>query len=166
MDKAVGYKPYDKDLHREVAWTENRLQKQIQINGCSIIRNPDKYGIDFYVMKDNVILGGIEVELHGKYWKETFPFQTVHFLGRKAKCIEKHCFYIMVNEDYSDALMIPFTQLEKFKTDKIETTYTTKEPIFDIPLECCTWGWLNIIAELNLYFKNEINKLRDIAVYW
>jgi len=150
--KPVGYKPFDPVSYEKNRWVEDFLLTKINIPDFVIQKNSDKHGIDINVWKDGKMIGGIEAEWHGRHWKDKFLFETVHCLGRKFKYAQPHCFYVMVNEDGSQVLMIPFDIVIASKMISLNNAYCDKEVYFDVPVEKCVWGWTRINEYLSNYF--------------
>lgn len=147
-------KPFSPRSYRENKWVEDLIEKKVEIAGYRLMHNPDKHGIDLLIVnRHGKAIGGIEAEWHGRYWKKNFPFETVHFLGRKIKYIKPHYFYMMVNNDGSEALMIPLTDLPKYEIKKMDNRLCDEEGIFDVPNEKCIWGWKDINNYLDYYFN-------------
>ena len=88
-NKPTGYKPFSQENYNKYEHCETMLLEKIVIPHHRLKRNPDRHGIDVLVIrnKDGRKVGGLEAESHAKYWAEQFPFNTVHFLGRKTKYI-------------------------------------------------------------------------------
>jgi len=160
-EKPIHYKPYDETLDGSFKWAESIVNNYVIIPHHYVKANPDKYKIDFLVYKDDFVVGGLEVESHGKYWKNyEFPFNTVHFLGRKIKLIQPNCFYILVNNEGDNACMIPFSKLREFRVVELDNKRVDREHFFDVPNSSCIFRWENILKHLDNHFNNRRKKMK------
>jgi len=149
-----GYKPFSKKLYDMYNYLENIVIEKINIKNHSLTKNKDRYGIDIVIKKEENVVGGIEVESHGKYWKSIiFPFNTVHFLGRKKKFIGDNNYYLMLNESCTNCVVIPTKKLNDEFLTLQNNEKCNNEYIYDVPKNKCIFGWDNI----NLFLNNEIN---------
>lgn len=158
-------KPFSQESYEKNKWAEEFLLTKINIRKHKVDHNPDIHGIDLLIYdKDDRAIGGIETEVHGKYWDGLkFPFPTCHFLERKTKYIKKNNFYVMLNRDGSNALMLPFRDLKKYPLRQINNTSMSGEYFYDVPIQKCIMGWKNINTRLNKYFgvaKHEKRKYK------
>jgi len=157
MSKPIGYKPFSQGNYDESKWVEKVTFNNLQLNNKTLELNLYMYGIDIFI-RDNItkkLTGAIEVESHGKYWDKKFKYNTVHFLGRKIKIIEKDKqfnykkYYIMVNSDGTQAVMIPFDKLSKYDIELQNNNSCNKEPMYNIKNKDCIWGWDLISSYIN-----------------
>lgn len=149
----LNFKPFDEDLYSLYSPAEKIVCEHLYIHKHKVVKNTDKYGIDLTVKNQlQAIVGGIEVEWHGKYWKDKFPFDTVHFLYRKKKYGLKNCFYIMTNESGDSALMIGFDELLEHQTKEFDNVLMRNEMMWDVPLDHCIIGYRDINYCLNSHF--------------
>jgi hypothetical protein len=155
VSKSIGYKPFSQDNYDKSKWVEEIIFDKIKLANYNMVKNDNKFGIDILIIDDNQIVGGIEAEQHSKYWKEYFPFKTVHFLGRKKKYSSHNNYYVMVNSDGTKAVMIPFRDLTKYNTTLMNNSSCDNEPIYDIPCKNCIWGW-DIITK---FIENDLSKI-------
>jgi len=134
---------------------EVALLKNISIENHTLQKNDDPFGIDILIYNGTgKPVGGLEAECHSKYWTdEDFPFRTVHFLFRKKKYINRDHFYIMMNKGATNALLLPFSKLKKYKPREISNSVVKRELMYDIPIFECVWGWKAINKYLNKHFR-------------
>lgn len=151
-------KPYSQEMDKDNKWVEMLILGKIVVSNHKVIKNPDKYGIDLLVLNSvEETVGGIECEKHGKYWLKTFDFPTVHFLGRKAKFVNSRCFYLMVNLDGSNVVMISFAELPKCPTILKDTPHTHGESFYEVSKERCVWGWVRVNEKLDQFYNLAIS---------
>ena len=155
-EKPIHYKPYSEYSHSKYKWLETLIIQRLCIRNHHLQSNSDKFGIDVLVLDNKgAVVGGLEIESHGKYWRSyPFPYDTVHFLGRKAKYINENNFYILTN--VKNAVMIKMDKLLNYKPSNMTNTSVVEEPIYDVPIEECVEGWGNINIALNAYFNKEV----------
>lgn len=147
------YKPFSPGNYEKYSPLEKQTIEKINLNNYSIMKNPDKYGIDLLITYKDKIIAGLEVESHAKYWENEFPFKTVHFLGRKKKYKENNNFYIMISAECKNCVLLPFNELlDEYLV--IQNNESCKnEPIYDIPKEKCIFGWNEVNKYLNKYLE-------------
>jgi hypothetical protein len=156
-----GYKPFSESSYEKFAPIEYDVMRKLQIHNCKVDKNVDKYGIDLIVYKQYddifIAIGGIEVESHSKYWGGyTFPFFSVHFLVRKKKYAGPNNFYLMTAADLKNVCLCPFDTVTEAEIIYVDSKYVTEEPIYDVPVELCIWGWKQVNSYLSEFFnKNE-----------
>ena len=155
MRKPDGYKPFEKSNYDKYSNLEEMVMSKIIIEHCSIEKNPNQYGIDLLIKNKDKTVGGIEVESHGKYWTDIFPFDTVHFLGRKTKFKDMDNYYLMTSAGFKNCVMINFNQLkDEYKTIQ-DNESCNNEPIYAIPKDQCIFGWDKVMIFLNNKFNNK-----------
>lgn len=173
MSRPDGYKIFDKKLYNGHKGLEDYvvrvLSTSLQVGGLELYKNPDPYGIDILVGNGKEPVGSIEVEWHGRYWRRRdFPFRTVHFLGRKKKYMTEGAFYLMTNNDGTDAVMIGFGELQHHGTRIMDNELCINEPIWDVPNDRCVWGWRGIIealvSQLGIGRRAPVMTARDLTV--
>jgi hypothetical protein len=154
VSRPSGYKPYNPELDR-YGWLEGLVIERTSphLQNHVIVKNPDEKGIDLLIKKDDQVVGGIEVEWHGTYWKKRFPFNTVHFLGRKTKFIGDNRFYLMSNDDGSQVLAVGFDELKHHETQIQDNRLAVNEPIYDVPNDHCIWGWDDFVYIISNHFE-------------
>lgn len=153
--KPIGTKPFSRGNYRKFVIYESLLMDHVEIPNHEVVQNPDQHGIDLLILnEDGVKVGGLEAEAHGKYWvKKKFPFKTCHFLYRKKKYIEPNHFYVMMNRKALNALMVPFTELPRYKIKIMNNASVNKEKFYDVPVKNCIEGWTDINEYLDMYFN-------------
>jgi hypothetical protein len=152
--KPEGYKPFSEGNYDKYSPLEEQVKSYLYIYGMDIVSNPDKYDIDLLIVDDGDIIGGIEVESHAKYWDDEFPFDTVHFLGRKLKYTQAGSFYLMVSAELKNAVIIHFPDLYSYDMIEKDNESCDNEPFIEIPKDDCVFGWHNINLYLNRFYSN------------
>lgn len=130
-------KPFSQELYdRDDAAKEFVIDFFRVRHGFKIYVNPDQYGIDLIVENER---GRFELEVEVKHnWKgKRFPFRTIHFAARKIKFAEnpQNVHFIMLNDDWTYALLIDgitFSESPKIRKD---TIYTRNEEFVEVPAE-------------------------------
>jgi hypothetical protein len=158
MNKSINYKEFSSELYNVFSPLEEKVINKIKIENCSIEKNLNQYGIDLIIVKNGYVMGGIEVESHEKYWKNNFPFNTVHFLARKEKYKGYNNFYLMVSKGCCNALMINFMKLKDDYKIIQDNVLCYEEILYDVPVEKCIVGWDGINQHLS-YVCNKDNQL-------
>ncbi len=156
-NKPKGYKPFSIGNYKKYSPLEKFIAEKISIENHKILKNPDKYGIDLIIINNEKICGGLEIESHGKYWIDAFPFDTVHFLGRKKKYIGNNNFYLLCSQENKNAVIINFLKLTDNFIVENNNVSCEKELFYDIPKEECLFGWNKIIMYLNNYFNKKLD---------
>lgn len=137
------YKKFDKKLHAEndkiarnvvKSFFNNRFSK----DGVTIIDNPNKYGVDLWMMRNGNIIANLEAEVKIVWKGHRFPFPNIQFPTRKKKFagLGKPTMYCMLNEDKSRLL----TVWDKYFTDdkivEVPNKYVPQgEMFYQIPLD-------------------------------
>ena len=131
-------KPFDLELYSQDDKAKLLVIDWMKSYGIETYVNPDQYGID--------LLGTgpkgkyqIEVEVKHNWSGPTFPFDTVHFAGRKQKFVVNHerCKFVMLNHDLTHALMVDGTILAAAKIVNKRTIYTASENFIEVPISSC-----------------------------
>lgn len=126
-------KPFDQKLY-----DQDDNAKEIVIEWLStfdiIARvNPDPYGIDLLAHGPN---GNYDIEVEVKHnWKgERFPFETVHFSARKTKFVTHlpNNIFVMLNHEWTYALIITGEVMQASKKIRKDTTYTKQEEFLQV----------------------------------
>jgi hypothetical protein len=151
------YKPFSKDNFDKYKHLEKVVIDKIKIDNCILEKNSDEYGIDLVIINNNKIVGGLEVESHAKYWTYSFPFNTVHCLGRKKKYTADKNFYLLLSAEARNCILVSFDKMQdKYLLN--QTNCSCKdEPIYDIPNNECIFGW----NEINIFLNELFNKKVD-----
>lgn len=118
--------------------------------GHKIVESKEDYSHDIITKKDGVIFYfEVETKRHRPFTnRETYPFQTVSFLGRKRKIHNKHPFYyIIICKETNWAICCDsnkiFIDIYNKKVN-INTIHTKgKDQFFRVPKEECLFFNLN-----------------------
>jgi hypothetical protein len=101
--------------------------------------NPDKYGIDIIANK-NGIKYFFEVEVKHPWKGEEFPFpEGVDFVPRKKKLAKANSYFVMLNHERDNALVINGTAVLESPIVVKDSIYTSGERFIRIPLEKCVF---------------------------
>jgi hypothetical protein len=129
MSKPFSQELYDRDDAAKelvIAYFKTRF-------GYNAYVNPDPYGIDVIVENER---GRFEVEVEVKHaWTgRLFPFRTIHFAKRKIKFAEnpENVHFMMLNHDWTRALLIDGVTFANSPTITKDTIYTKNERFVEI----------------------------------
>jgi hypothetical protein len=152
----LSYKPFKQESFNEFNDKVMRIvKKNLLFHGYYLEENPDKFGVDFLLLNTYCqVRGFVEIESHAKHWFEHFPFETVHFLGRKLKYVKPNSYYIMINYNGVSSVMLPFEELKKYDVIRMDTAVFKEDAIIDVPIDKCVWGWGNI----SKFIENDLKK--------
>lgn len=105
----------------------------------TIVDNPDRYGVDLFLIHKGVHRANIEVEIKTN-WKPKggFEFDTVNFLRRK----EKYCrlveptLFVIFNRDLSQYLTIDSREVFSCPLEEVSNKFNQSGELFrKIPLD-------------------------------
>ncbi len=128
-------KPFDQELYDRddaakyfvIDWLKD-LDIQARVN-------PDPYGIDLLATGP---LGDyeIEVEVKQSWTGYRFPYQSLHFAGRKTKFIRDgiNPRFVTLNREWTYAAIVSGEQLSSAQVIKKDTIYTSNESFIEIPV--------------------------------
>lgn len=111
--------------------------------GHVIVDNPNKYGIDLFSDKGGKLYRW-EVEVKtGQSWSsaDTFPYNTVSFLGRKEKWSSFPYWYCIVCAA-TEAICFAHSDVifqEEFKVEKFIGERDEVQRFYHVPKELCYW---------------------------
>jgi hypothetical protein len=95
-------KPFDPSLHDRYDSPGRQVVKEYITNRLCLTAqdNPDIYGVDLIIYKENKIVGYAEVEVRNNWSSDTFPYDTLNVPYRKKKLLEndKPTFFFSVNK--------------------------------------------------------------------
>jgi hypothetical protein len=105
--------------------------------------NPDKYGVDLLLFKEDKHVAFAECEIK-RVWKgKDFPYGSVQFPERKAKYVYQNnlpVVFIMFNADCNRALLVNGQDLLKSKLVQVPNVYVkSEECFFQVPLDKVTF---------------------------
>lgn len=116
----------------------NALKKLLEDSSYHIVDNPDKYGVDLFLIYKGVHRANIEVEIKTN-WKPKgiFEFDNVNFLRRK----EKYCtlaeptLFIIFNRDLSQYLTVDSRDIMACPLEEVSNKFNESGELFrKIPL--------------------------------
>ena len=116
---------YDPPARKAVsAWI--KMKWGMQVKG-----NPDIYGTDLILGRDNKRIGYAEVEV--RQWNPTCPFDTIHVPARKKHMLEvPHTMFFALTQDMTHAYWIVGEKTLGYNQVRL-TTYEKDELYFDVP---------------------------------
>lgn len=129
---------YDKnDFFGKVMLTAHLMRK-----GYKVVVPKENYGVDIIASKDNQTVRW-EVEVRSIKWtcQEDFPFDTVSFLGRKAK--HGDFYYCLISEETAN--MVACHSSNIYKDEYIKAKDINKgqrdgvDIVYHVPKNLCEW---------------------------
>ena len=95
-------KPFDPSLHDRYDSPGRQIVKEYITNKLhlTVKDNPDIYGVDLIIYKENKIVGYAEVEVRNNWSSDAFPYEILNVPYRKKKLLEnnKPTFFFSVNK--------------------------------------------------------------------
>jgi len=128
-------KPFEQELHDLYdAPAKAAIATYIE-RKCSVTvePNPDQYGVDLLVMKDDKVVGTIEVEV--RQWHPC-PYPTIHVPERKRKFFSENSLFFALTKTMTHAYWIQMKDIEQYPIKEI-SNYKVREGelFFDIPTD-------------------------------
>lgn len=101
--------------------------------GVTVQPNPDKYGVDLLVTKDDKVVGTIEVEV--RQWHPC-PYPTIHVPERKRKFFSENSLFFALTKTMTHAYWIQMKDIDQYPVKEI-SNYKVREGelFFDIPTD-------------------------------
>ena len=101
--------------------------------GVTVQPNPDKYGVDLLVLKDDKLIGTIEVEV--RQWHPC-PYPTIHVPERKRKFFSENSLFFALTKTMTHAYWIQMKDIDQYPVKEI-SNYKVREGelFFDIPTD-------------------------------
>lgn len=101
--------------------------------GVTVQPNPDKYGVDLLVLKDDKLIGTIEVEV--RQWHPC-PYSTIHVPERKRKFFSENSLFFALTKTMTHAYWIQMKDIDQYPVKEI-SNYKVREGelFFDIPTD-------------------------------
>lgn len=101
--------------------------------------NPNRYGPDLLMFKDNEQIGMVECEIK-RVWKgKDFPWPTIQFPERKAKYIDAadgKIIFFMLNNECTHAVIVEGNDLITSEKKEVSNIYVRKgEYFYQVPVE-------------------------------
>ena len=101
--------------------------------------NPDDYGIDVLAERDDEPYA-FEVEVKHNWKGESFPFPSVHYVGRKTKFINNlvaplaNTYFVTINDERTVALRVDGKTFSESPLVAKKTIYTTSEHFVEVAI--------------------------------
>ena len=101
--------------------------------GVTVQPNPDKYGVDLLVLKDDKLIGTIGVEV--RQWHPC-PYPTIHVPERKRKFFSENSLFFALTKTMTHAYWIQMKDIDQYPVKEI-SNYKVREGelFFDIPTD-------------------------------
>lgn len=126
-------KPFDQKLYDQDDNAKEIVIEWLRTFDIIARVNPDPYGIDLLAYGPK---GSYDIEVEVKHnWKgQRFPFETVHFSARKTKFVTNspNNIFIMLNHEWTHALIITGEVMQASKKIRKDTTYTKQEEFLEV----------------------------------
>ncbi len=135
------YKKFDKSLYQKndqdaKDLTIKRLTNEWKGQGVSFLENPDRYGVDLWMMRNQEIIAYVECEIKMVWKTYDFPYNTIQFPERKAKFanLGKPTLFCMINDSRDRMLTIWGKDLITSPIKEVPNKYKkTGELFFQVP---------------------------------
>lgn len=127
-------KPFEQDLFDAFdAPAKQAVSKYIEsVFDVVVMSNPDQYGIDLLIIKDDKVLGLAEVEV--RQWIEC-RFSTIHVLQRKQKYFNDRTLFFALAKDLKSAHWIETSKIDKHPLIEVSNyKVASGELFFDVPI--------------------------------
>lgn len=131
-------KPFDPELYKQDDPAKHEMVSWLSDMGFYAYINPDQYGIDVLAIKDFVDYG-FEVEVKHNWSGHEFPYDTVHFAGRKTKFIAPNHFFTMFNTERTAFLLVDGFSMRLAPVVSKKTKYTDNESFVAVPVGRCNF---------------------------
>lgn len=130
------YKPFEQELHDRFDEPAKRAIANFierRCDGVIVYPNPDKYGVDLLVCRDDICIGDIEVEV--RQWSPC-PFPTIHVPQRKEKYFGEQTLFFALTKDLRYAYWIETKNIKQYPLKEVSNYKIPRgEMFFDVPIE-------------------------------
>lgn len=132
-------KPFDLNLYNEDDSAKDVFIAWLESQGWTAWVNPDQYGIDVLAIGNDWQECQFEVEVKHNWSGQQFPFDTLHFAGRKQKFLAsgKEVVFVTFNHERTHALAVSGKVLKQAPLVYKKTKYTEKEPFIEVVADRC-----------------------------
>lgn len=132
-------KPFDPNLYNEDDSAKDVFIDWLTVQGWTAWVNPDQYGIDVLAIGNNWQECQFEVEVKHNWSGDKFPFDTLHFAGRKRKFLtgSKDVVFVTFNHERTHALAVSGKVLAGAPIVYKKTKYTNNEPFIEVAADRC-----------------------------
>lgn len=124
-------------------WGKSVLINWLSNKGHTMVHNPDRYGIDLYSdLNGKLYLWEVEVCTWIEWnTKESYPYESVSFLGRKIKWNDWNFFYCIICAK-TEAIIICESSVifnDNYKTQRYVKTRNCYETFYMVPKHLCKY---------------------------
>jgi hypothetical protein len=115
-----------------------KMKEILESKGNIVKENPDKYGVDLFVYKEDKHIYNIEVERKHGWGDEDFGFPDINFPERKRKfaTLEKPTFFVMFNKPLTRYLIVKKDDLISSPVEIVANKrHPEGEPMFKVSLD-------------------------------
>jgi hypothetical protein len=100
--------------------------------GIEVYGNPDKYGIDLLLVRNEKIIGMAEVEV--RQWSPNCPYPTIHVPERKTKFFKERTLFFALTKDMQHAYWIECKDIMEYPVKEVRNVKVSAgEMFFDVP---------------------------------
>lgn len=133
-------KEFNQALHDETDLIARKAcKKLLEDSMYTVVDNPDKHGVDLFLIHKGIHRANIEVEIKTNWHpKKKFEFENVNFLRRK----EKYCklteptLFIIFNRDLSQYLTVRSDDIMSCPLEEVKNKFVGSGELFrKIPLD-------------------------------
>ncbi len=99
---------------------------------CQIEENPDEFGVDLLIKRDNTIVGYVEVEVRPIWNQNNFPFTTINIPYRKKKffTLDLPTYYCILNKSLDKYLFITSDEIVNSPVTENKNKYVSTDEYF------------------------------------
>lgn len=129
------YKPFEQELHDQFDEPAKRKVAEFLERHCNVTvyPNPDKYGVDLLLCRDDICIGSAEVEV--RQWSPC-PYSTIHIPQRKEKYFGERTLFFALTKDLMYAYWIQTKFVKQYPLKEISNYKIPRgEMFFDVPIE-------------------------------
>lgn len=127
-------KPFSLQLYADNDNAKEVVIKWLESKGYTAWVNPDDYGIDLIFHNKDGDYYYAEVEVKHNWVSVDFPYKSIHFPKRKLKFANSRSYFIMLNSDRSQLMVIPGSKLLESPIITKNTIYTNNEEFVEVKL--------------------------------
>jgi hypothetical protein len=141
----MSYKPFSTSLYATNDSAKELVIDWLKRQNIDAWVNPDQYGIDVLSKDEFGVEHSWEVEVKHNWRGPRFPFNSVHFSGRKKKFIKdpSSVSFVMLNSGRTHLLVVKGQDLASADTVSKDTIYTSNEQFIEIPVTKCAFFEVN-----------------------
>ena len=131
-------KPFDKDLFEKYdKLGRDVVKRHFEKLNMQAQDNPDRYGVDLLVYRDEKIVSCAEVEVRLSWNSDEFPFDSLNVPSRKKKLLTNQVptLFFSINKPLTRMFWCPSTVVLNSPLEEVKNKYVDKDEYFyKVPL--------------------------------